>query len=78
MLFVDEYSRMMTIIFLKKKYNAFQMFKWYLARVEKEIGKSLKFLRSNKGGQNSLRHCTIIKELRDKHQHLELPHKMEL
>ena len=27
------------------------MFKWYLARVEKEIGKSLKCLRSNKGGE---------------------------
>ena len=27
------------------------MFKWYLARVEKEIGKSLKCLRSNRGGE---------------------------
>ena len=27
------------------------MFKWYLARVEKEIGKSLKFLRSDRGGE---------------------------
>ena len=51
MLFVDEYSRMMTIIFLKKKYNAFQMFKWYLARVEKETRKSLKCLRSDRGGE---------------------------
>ena len=33
MFFVDDYSRMMTIMFLKKKSNAFQMFKWYLARV---------------------------------------------
>ena len=32
MLFVDDYSRMMTIIFLKHKSDAFQMFKWYLAR----------------------------------------------
>ena len=37
-------------MFLKKKYDAFQMFKWYLARVEKEIGKSLKCLRSDRGG----------------------------
>ena len=36
MLFVDDYSRMMTVMFLKKKYDAFQMFKWYLARVEKK------------------------------------------
>ena len=27
------------------------MFKWYLARVEKEIGKSLKCLRSDRGGE---------------------------
>ena len=38
-------------MFLKYKSNAFQMFKWYLARVEKEIGKSLKCLRSYRGGE---------------------------
>ena len=27
------------------------MFKWFLARVEKEIGKSLNFLRSDRGGK---------------------------
>ena len=42
-LFVDDYSRMMTVMFLKQKYDTFQMFKWYLERVEKESGKSLKF-----------------------------------
>ena len=40
MLFVDDYSRMMTAMFLKQKSDAFQMFKWYLARVEKEIRKN--------------------------------------
>ena len=38
-------------MFLKEKYDAFQNFKWYLARVEKEIGKSLKCLRSDRGGE---------------------------
>ena len=51
MLFVDDYSRMMIVMFLKQKFDAFQMFKWYLARVEKEMGKSLKCLRSDKGGE---------------------------
>ncbi len=51
MLFVDEYSRMMTIMFLKQKTDAFQMFKWYLARVERETGKNLNFLRSYRGGE---------------------------
>ena len=41
-LFADDYSRMMTMMYLKKKYEAFKMFKWYLVRVEKETGKSLK------------------------------------
>ena len=51
MLFVDDYSRMMTVMFLKKNSNVFQMFKWFLERVEKEIGNSLKCLRSNRGGE---------------------------
>jgi len=28
MLFVDDYSRMMIVMFLKQKLDAFQMFKW--------------------------------------------------
>ena len=49
MLFVDDYLRMMKVMFLKHELDAFQMFKWYLARVEKEIGKRLKCLRSDRG-----------------------------
>ena len=47
-LFFDGYSRMMIVIvmYLKDKSKAFQKFKWYLSRVEKEIGKKLKCLRS--------------------------------
>ena len=41
-LFVDDYSRMMIVMFLKQNSDAFQMFKWFLARVEKETGKNLK------------------------------------
>ena len=51
MLFVDDYSRMMTVMFLKQKFDVFQRFKWYLARVEKETGKSLKCLRPDRGGE---------------------------
>ena len=50
MMHVDDYSRMMTIMFLKQKSDAFQMLKWHLARVEKETSKSLKCLRFDKGG----------------------------
>ena len=48
-LFVDDYSRMMTVMYLKEKSEPFQKFKWYLARLEKEIGKKLKYLRSDRG-----------------------------
>ena len=51
MLFIDDYFGMMTVMFLKQKFGAFQMFKWYLARLEKEIGKSLKCLRFDRGGK---------------------------
>ena len=51
MLFVDEYSRMMIVMFLKQKLEAFQMFKWYFSRIEKETSKSFKCLRSDRGGE---------------------------
>lgn len=42
---------MMIVIYLKDKSEAFQKFKWYLARVEKEIGKKLKCSSLDRGGQ---------------------------
>ena len=39
--FVDDYSRIMTITYLREKSKALEKFKWYLARVEKETGKRL-------------------------------------
>ena len=50
-IFIDDYSRMMTIMYLREKVEEFEKFKWYLERVEKEIGKILKCLRSDKGGE---------------------------
>ena len=49
-LFVDDYSRMVTVMYLKEKLEAFQKFKWYLARVEKETRKKMKCLRLDKKG----------------------------
>ena len=60
MLFVDDYSRMMIAMFLKQNSYAFQIFKWYLARVEKEIGKSLKFLRFDRGGEFTSRYFEVF------------------
>ena len=36
------------------------MFKWNLARVEKEIGKSLKFLRSDRGAEFTSRDFEVF------------------
>ena len=50
-LFVDDYYRMMIVMYLKDKSEVFQKFKWYQTRVEKEIGKKLKCLGSDRGGE---------------------------
>ena len=42
---------MMTVMYLKEKLEAFQKFKRYLERVEKETRKKLKCLRLEKGGK---------------------------
>jgi transposase InsO family protein len=39
------------MMFLKAKSDTFKLFKWYLAKVEKETRVSLKCLRSYKGGE---------------------------
>lgn len=59
-LFVDDYSRMMIVMFLQEKYDAFKKFKWYLARFEKEIDKILKCPRSNRGGEFISRESNIL------------------
>ena len=41
----------MTIMYLREKLEAFEKFKWYPARVEKEMGKRLKCLRLDRGGE---------------------------
>ena len=50
-LFVDDFSRMMTIMYLKEKSEAFEKFKWYLARLKKETRKRLKCSRLDRGGE---------------------------
>ena len=47
--FVDEYSRMMIVMYLKEKFEAFEIFKWYLVIVKKETCNILKCLRFEKG-----------------------------
>jgi transposase InsO family protein len=51
MLFVDDFTRMCWVFFLKEKLEAFQKFKTFKILVENEIGKKLKCLRSDNGGE---------------------------
>ena len=50
-LFVDDYSKMMIVMYLREKLEAFEKFKWYFPRVEKETRKRLKCLRSNRASE---------------------------
>ncbi|KAG9446485.1 hypothetical protein H6P81_012613 [Aristolochia fimbriata] len=50
-IFIDDYSRKTWIYTLKKKSNVFNMFKYWLARVENETGSRLKCLLSDNGGE---------------------------
>ena len=47
MLFIDDFSRMIWIVYLKENLETFHMFKVYKEKVKKEIDKALKCLGSN-------------------------------
>ena len=38
-LFVDDYFRMMIVMYLREKLEAFEKFKWYLAKVKNKLEK---------------------------------------
>jgi transposase InsO family protein len=50
-IFIDDYSRKCWIYFLKTKSDTFDKFKEYKAFFEKQIGKHIKILRTNNGGE---------------------------
>ncbi|MCQ7012887.1 DDE-type integrase/transposase/recombinase, partial [Clostridioides difficile] len=49
--FIDDYSRYGYIYLLRRKSECFEKFKEYRADVEKQHGKSIKSLRSDRGGE---------------------------
>jgi hypothetical protein len=51
MLIIDDYSRITWVAFLKEKYEAFEKFKKFKALTDNQIGKRLKAVRSNRGGE---------------------------
>ena len=53
MLVIDDYSRLTWVAFLKEKYEAFEKFKVFKDLTENQIGKILKEIRSDRGGEFS-------------------------
>ncbi|MDF3568372.1 DDE-type integrase/transposase/recombinase, partial [Enterobacter hormaechei] len=49
--FTDDHSRLGTVYLMKHKSESFEKFKEYRAEVEKQTGKSIKALRSDRGGE---------------------------
>ena len=54
MLFIDDYTRMIWVTFLKTKSEAFDKFKLFKAKVQNECGHKIKCLRSDNGGEFTL------------------------
>nr|GFD31008.1 retrovirus-related Pol polyprotein from transposon TNT 1-94 [Tanacetum cinerariifolium] len=51
LLFTDDFSRMSWVYFLKQKSESFEYFVKFKALVEKQSGKALKTLRTDRGGE---------------------------
>ena len=49
--FIDNYSRYSYVYLMHKKYESFGKFKEFMAEAEKQLGKSLKTLQSDRGGE---------------------------
>jgi transposase InsO family protein len=67
--FTDDLSRFGYVYLMKYKSEAFDKFKEYRAEVEKQTGKSIKTLRSDRGGEylsreflDYLKECGIVSE----------------
>ena len=49
-IFIDDYSRYGYVYLMRRKSETFEKFKEFHAETEKQLGKSLKVLRSDRGG----------------------------
>jgi transposase InsO family protein len=73
-IFIDYYSRKYWIYFLKAKSDTFDKFKEYKAFIEKQIGKHIRILRTDNGGEfESLHFKDFCKSARIKRQ-LTMPY----
>ncbi|KAJ0556958.1 putative RNA-directed DNA polymerase [Helianthus annuus] len=76
-LLIDDYTRMSWVYFLKKKSESFEKFKFFKARVERESGKLLKTLRTDRGGEFCSSEFTVFCEQQGIHRELTAPYTPE-
>ena len=74
MIFVDDFTRMMWVAFLKEKLDAFEKFKIFKNRVENESRVKIKSLRSDRGGEFTSREFNIFYEEHRIRRQLSSPH----
>ena len=53
--FTDDYSRFGYVYLMKRKFETFEKFKEFRAEVESQLGKRIKAIRSDRGGEYLLR-----------------------
>ena len=68
--FIDDFSRFGYVYLMKHKHEAYEKFKLFQSEVESQLDKTIKILRSDRGGeylsqefQDHLRSCGIISQL---------------
>jgi Reverse transcriptase (RNA-dependent DNA polymerase)/Integrase core domain len=77
LLFTDDFSRMSWIFFLHNKSETFQNFKKFKAAVEKQTGKSIKVLRTDRGGEFLSKEFNSFCDAEGIHHELTTPYTPE-
>ena len=77
LLFTDDYSRMSWVYFLKFKSEVFENFKRFKALVEKQSGRSIVALRSDRGGEFTSNEFATFCEKNGIHRELTAPYTPE-
>ena len=57
--FIDDFSRYGYVFFIEEKSDALEMFKVFLTKVEKQLGKVIKIVTSDRGGEYYGKHGDV-------------------
>jgi transposase InsO family protein len=71
--FIDDYSRKTWIYFLKDKSEVFIRFQEFRALVENQLGKRIKVLQSDNGGEYSSRQFVYLCSQHGIRRHMNVP-----